>query len=125
MVLGYQILDPETGYVIPPAVNQGPPKATTNFKRDTKKNTFVEELEEVPVQYIEPEIPHSYRHQKQSSEGDFIRRDLHQFPSIFDQFEHPFLGPDPSLFSSSSTSKRHTTNQEQESYQHFDEYHER
>ena len=119
-------MDPETGYVIPPAVNQGPPKATTNFKRDTKKNTFVEELEEVPVQYIEHETPHSYRqqHQQKQPEGDFIGRDLHQFPSIFDQFEHPFMGPDPSLFTSSSTSKRHT-NHQQQSYQDYDEYHER
>ena len=96
--------------MIPPAVNQGPPKATTNFKRDTKKNTFVEELEEVPVQYIEPETPHSYRqpYQQKKQEGDFIGRDLTKFPTIFDQFEHPFLGPEPSLFTSPSTSKRHT-----------------
>ena len=117
-------MDPETGYVIPPAVNQGPPKATTNFKRDTKKDTFVEELEEVPVQYIEHEIPHSYRQQQNKPRRDFIGRDLHQFPSIFDQFEHPFLGPDPTLFTSSSTSKRHTS-QQQHSHQDYDEYNER
>ena len=108
MFKGYQILDPETGYVIPPAVNQGPPKATTNYKRDTIKNGFTEELEEVPVQYIEPE-PYSY--DTEHGPEDDISRDLHKFPSIFDQFQHPFQGPEPSLFTSSgsgSTSKRHT-----------------
>ena len=82
MFEGYQILDPETGYVIPPAVNQGPPKATTTYKRDTVKNTVVEELEEVPVEYIESE-PYSYDAEHES-EYD-ISRDLRKFPSIFDQ----------------------------------------
>ena len=129
MFQGYQILDPETGYVIPPAVNQGPPKATTNYKRDTIKSEFTEELEEVPVQYIEPE-PYSYDTEHNSE--DDISRDLRKFPSIFDQFEHPFQGPEPSLFTSSgssegftssgSTSKRHTNHHS--SYPEHIEYHE-
>ena len=38
--LGYQLLDPVTGYVLPPAINEGPQKGTVNFKRETKPGSF-------------------------------------------------------------------------------------
>ena len=107
MYLGYQILDPQTGHVIPPPVDleEETQPVTANFKRETNRNTFKEQR-------------HRQRKRHQRGE-DYISRDLqHNFPSIFDQFEHPFLAPSPSdssLFSSSPTFKRHT--QSQQSFQ--------
>ena len=106
--LGYQILDPQTGHVIPPPVDleEETQPVTANFKRETNRNTFKEQR-------------HRQRKRHQRGE-DYISRDLqHNFPSIFDQFEHPFLAPSPSdssLFSSSPTFKRHT-----QSHQSFQE----
>ena len=117
-ILGYQILDPETGYVLPPTISEGHQQATTNFKRDT--NTFRDVPEE--IEFVEEHsTPQSYRQpvQHQQQTGVSFSRNLHKFPSIFDQFQNPFTGTESSPFSSSATSKRHTSN-----HQSFHEEHE-
>ena len=105
-ILGYQFLDPETGYVLPPAINQGPQKATVNFKRETNQHTFNHRPK--TTSYSDPPpVPTSYRQPPQHEKSSSL--DIHSFPSIYDQFEHPFTGSELTPTSSSSTAKRHTS----------------
>ena len=109
LILGYQILDPQTGYVIPPPINQGPQKQTVNFKRETNQNALKQNSQATASYSNPPPVPTSYRQQSQQESGSRNYLGDFQFPSIYSQFKNPFTDYELSPTSSSSTAKRQTS----------------